>query len=61
MGQFEDMAVFDMKFRIFLFTTGLAFFGVGYPLFVVLESGIGFLIGGLVAVVVAYLTAKHLR
>ena len=60
MGRFEEVAVIDMKFRILLAATGLVFFGVGYPLFVVLESGVGFLIGGIAAVVVAYLTAKRL-
>lgn len=61
MSRFEEMAVIDMKFRILLAATGLAFFGVGYPLFVVLESGVGFLIGAIVAVIVAYLTAKRLQ
>lgn len=60
MGRFEEQAVFDMKFRIFLATTGLAFFGVGYPLYVVFESALGFVIGGIVAAVVAYYTAKRL-
>ncbi|GAA0261200.1 hypothetical protein [Halobaculum roseum] len=60
MSRFEEMAVLDMQFRILLATTGLAFFGVGYTLYVVFESAAGFVIGGMVAIVVAYLTAKRL-
>ncbi|WP_435073693.1 hypothetical protein [Halorubrum sp. HHNYT27] len=60
MSRFEEMAVIDTKFRIVLAATGLAFFGVGYPLYVVFESGVGFLVGGVVAVGVAYLTARRL-
>ncbi|WP_277554327.1 hypothetical protein [Halobaculum limi] len=60
MSRFEEMAIIDTKVRILLAATGFAFFGVGYPLFVVLDSGVGFLIGGVVAVAVAYLTAKRL-
>jgi hypothetical protein len=61
MSRFEEMAVIDTKFRILLAATGLTLFGIGYPLYVVLESGIGFLIGGIVAVGVAYFTANRLR
>jgi hypothetical protein len=61
MSRFEEMAVIDTKFRILLAATGLAFFAIGYPLYVVLESGVGFLIGGVIAIGVAFLTAKRLR
>lgn len=60
MSRFEELAVLDNKFRVFLATTGVAFFGVGYPLSVAFDSALGFGIGAFVAALVAYYTAKRL-
>lgn len=60
MGSFEDIAVLDLKFRIIVAAAVLTWVGVGMPILVVFESEVGFVIGAVAAVAVAYLTAKRL-
>ncbi|USZ69871.1 hypothetical protein NGM10_15820 (plasmid) [Halorussus salilacus] len=60
MSLFEDIAVLDLQFRIVLVAAMLTFLGVGFPVVFALESELGFVVGGVVAVVVGYLTARRL-
>ena len=60
MGLFADIAVLDLKFRVVLATHVLTFLGVSLPILPHFKSEVGFIIGAIAAVVVAYLTAKKL-
>lgn len=60
MGLFEEIAVLDLKFRIVMIVAVLTFLGLSMVILLLFNSKIGFVIGGLAAAGVAYLTIKRL-
>lgn len=60
MGVFEEIAVLDLKFRIVIVALVLTFLGISLPILLLFESEVGFIIGAIAAILVAYLTAKKL-
>ncbi|WP_157572862.1 hypothetical protein [Halogranum rubrum] len=59
MNLFETIAVADLKVSIIVIVFFLAFLGASLPLVVLFESGSGFVVGGLVAVIAVYITVKR--
>lgn len=58
MGAFEEIAVLALKFRVVIAALVLTFLGVSLPILLLFDSEVGFIIGAIAGIVVAYLTAK---
>ncbi len=60
MGTFEQIAISDLKFRVVLAASSFTWIGISLLTLFVFKSKVGFVVGVIPAVIVAYLTAKRL-